>query len=153
MEGRLVRSLPFKVMAIDLKFHLFTHHHSLRPAPRSEWQGCGQSLENLPVRKLPETLRQGAKGHMLDQTSGAGTLQRCWERRHCPRPWGIIVHVPGAPLSVSRAPCTRVDSACLGCDSPHPGVAVQTGVGVATDPTLCHSPRCCCGRPTRCLRS
>lgn len=59
--------------------------------------------------KLPETLRQGAKGHMLDQTSGAGTLQRCRERRHCPRPWGIIVLVPGAPLSVSRAPCARVE--------------------------------------------
>lgn len=74
MEGWLVRSLPFKLTAIDFSFHSFPHQPSLRPAPGSEQQGCGQRLETLPSRRFAGPLRQGAGSHALGSQPGAGTL-------------------------------------------------------------------------------
>ena len=97
-----------------------THHHSLRPAPRSEWQGCGQTLENLPAKKLPGTLRQGAEGHILDQTSGAAPCRDAGR--------GTTVRVPGS-LCVCASACLRVAALTE--------VLLCRWAGVATDAAVC----------------
>lgn len=138
MEGWLVRSLPFELMAIDFSFHSFPHQPSLRPAPGSERQGCGQRLETLPSRRFagPE----------------AGSREpRAWISAWCRRPVGR-----GTVTSVPQGSEVRAHvNVCVSGVTAHTQVPLWSdGCGqVWPRPTGMSLPRCCCGQPTRYLRS